>query len=379
MEYDRGARPGLRFPADSRWIAVFHASRRCLPALFTCLFVAGIDVHVATAQSPDDGRRAVKVDAYGISVRVPQAWRLISWSRDDAAFILRLPQDPGSKTGFVKCELGIAPERLEEYQKREPQSVAAVAAGSPTRKLIENKLEPLDEQTFGKSLAESKQRLLNVWELEGPAGERSFEVMTRVIRDGMLYSFSLSTDEAHFEAYRLDFDEMLASCQFTPLDSGVRRMPGGYWMQRDFRFALRLPEGWKPAFGPNDKVLFFAAGAKHSLFTDNLLVLASPVRVLDLEQLKTSLPGEIAQQDARAETTCKIVPQGRTVALETMIHTQRGSLKISILERRFRSETRNYEVKYSCETTEFKRIEAELRKSLDSFIEVIDEPRRGEA
>src|SRR5271154_5498514 len=60
----------------------------------------------------DDGRRAVNVQRYGIVVRVPQAWRLISWARDNQAFVLRIPQDSKTSTGSVQCELGVAPDSL---------------------------------------------------------------------------------------------------------------------------------------------------------------------------------------------------------------------------------------------------------------------------
>ena len=138
-----------------------------------------------------------------------------------------------------------------------------------------------------------------------------------MISNGTLYTFSLATDEAHFEAYRLDFEEMLASAVFTPPETGLQRLPGGYWMQRDFRFALRLPPGWKPAFGPDDKALFFATGEAHDVFTDNLLVLAGPIRALDLQLLKETLPSEIVKADEHAKVTCTIVPQGAAFALET--------------------------------------------------------------
>jgi hypothetical protein len=123
-------------------------------------------------------------------------------------------------------------------------------------------------------------------------------------------------------------------------------------------------------------VLFFATGASHEVFTDNLLVLASPPRPLELALLKQSYPEAIKQEDPRAEVICKLVPQAGGVALETVIHTQRGPFALSILERRFQGLKRNYEVKFTCETGEFKRVEAELRKSLDSFRELRHEPER---
>ena len=77
-------------------------------------------------------------------------------------------------------------------------------------------------------------------------------------------------------SYVPEFDEMFAAAKLEPIEIAVTKLAEGYWMQRDFRFALKLPAGWRPAFGPNDRVLFFAVGAAHGLFTDALSVLASP-------------------------------------------------------------------------------------------------------
>ena len=53
------------------------------------------------AKVRDDGLRDVVAERYGIQVRVPQAWHLIAWSRDDKAFVLKLPQDEGSSVGWA--------------------------------------------------------------------------------------------------------------------------------------------------------------------------------------------------------------------------------------------------------------------------------------
>jgi len=350
---------------------------RCLLLVACCLTAFS-----PPARAADDGRRAVDVKRYGITVRVPQAWRLISWARDNQAFALRVPQDSKASNGLVLCELGIAPENLAEYQKREEAAArqAPAEAAADQRQLLENTLQPLEAAKFGELLARQLgQRLLSVWQIETPAGDRSFEVRARVVVHGTLYTFTLNTDEAHFEAYRLDFDEMLASAVFTPPETGLERLPGGLWMQRDFRFALRLPPGWKPAFGPSDKVLFFAAGAGHGDLTDNLVVRATVPRPMPLEELKNSLPAEIVKRDAKAQVTCRIVPQGGTFALETKVQTVQGKTSVTTLERRFRSRERNYEVQFTCETSEFQKLEVELQKVLDSFTELVDATTRDAA
>ena len=350
-------------------------SRRWL--LICLVLIVG---RTSLAQTASDGRRAVRSERYGIATRVPAAWRLIDWSRDDKAFVLKLPQDPGSKTGYVSCELGVAPESLDDFRKRIDDSAASEAKqGSTTRTLTENRVEMLKENVYGKKLVDQLgQRLTSSWEIADEDDNRSLEVCCRVVHDGTLYTFRLSSDEAHYEAYRLDFEDMLKACEFSTPETGLRKMAGGYWMQRDFRFALKLPDGWRPAFGPNDRVLFFATGEAHEVFTDNLIVLASQPLKLDLPKMKESLPGEISKADGVAKVECSIVPQGGTAALETIIRTRRGPLEVTILERRFSSRSRNYEVKFTCESAKFKEIEAELRKTLDSFAEVVDDGPRGD-
>jgi hypothetical protein len=343
--------------------------------LMRILFLAIVVCTLLAGQSEaQDGLRTINVRRYGIQVRAPQAWAPIDWGTNERAFVLSVPQDAGSRGGKVACELGVAPESLEEFRKRhQANDEAEQKLEKPRRKLVENRLEPLDPQRYGKEKAEQLgQRLVSVWQHEDDNGVW-FELRARVISHDTLYTFSLLSDEAHYDAYRADFEEMLKGATFTPPETGLQRLPGGYWLQRDFRFALKLPPGWEPSFAPNDRVLFFATGVSHEVFTDNLLVLASPARPLELAALKQSYPEAIRAEDPKAEVICKLVPQGAGVALETVIHTQRGPLALTILERKFQSQRRNYEVKFTCESAEFKRIEAELRKSLDSFRELQQE------
>jgi hypothetical protein len=328
----------------------------------------------------DEGLRSVEAKRYGIAVKVPEGWELVDLARDDRAFVLKLPQEDGSPSGYVACELGVDPENLEEFRKRhQTADEQEQQRAEPRRKLVHNDLQPIEPAKSGGEAAEKlRERLVSVWRYTSPDSPPQYEVRTRVISEGSLYTFILATDEAHYEAYRVDFEQMVATARFSPPETGLQRLPGGLWMQREFRFAMQLPPDWKPAFGPNDKALFFATGAAHEVFTDNLLVLASPARELDLKQLQQDFPAEIAKVDARAEVPiCVIVPQGAAAALETVIHTKRGPFAITILERRFRGELRNYEVKFTCETAEFRKIEAELRKALDSFREFRDVPKQG--
>ena len=332
----------------------------------------------------DDGLRKVDVRRYGIVVRVPQAWSLVDWAQNEHAFVLKLPQDGGSKRGLVACELSVASTPLEEFQKRHQADDAGETTENQREdqaqnqreaqgKLIENAIEPLNPARYGKQMVEQiGRRLMSVWQHDSQEAEPTwYEIRVRLVSHQTLYTFTLTSDEAHYESYRLDFEEMLESAQFSPPETGLQRLPGGFWLQRDYRFALQLPAEWQPAFAPHDKVLFFATGKRHESFTDNMLVLASPAAPLDLAQLKRRYAAEIAKADPRAHIeSCEVVPQAGGAALETVIHTQRGPYQISILERRFRGPKRNYEIKFTCHTKELKASLDKLRKALDSFQEL---------
>ncbi len=336
----------------------------------------------AQEETPDNNTRAVNVEKYGVSCRVPQAWRLVGWAQDDAAFVLRLPQEKESHEGVVACELSLAPSSLDEFKKRHQaadeaeQKRATEKKTEPRLTLKENAISKLDAKKFNTERTKGwSDRLDTMWEVPREDGAKNYELRTRIIRDDVLYTFVLESDGEHFEAYRLDFEEMLATVKLTAPDTGLQKMPSGYWLQKAYKFALELPDGWKPAFGPNDKVIFFAKGKTHEVFTDNLLVLASEKKALDFEQLKTSMQQQLAVTHPAAKLEQKVVrfgPAGAE-ALETAIHFKQGPFELSILEWRFTGPSRNYEMKFTTTTKEFDASAAAFRKSLESFVEVADE------
>lgn len=348
--------------------------------IFTCSAV----VCAAAVASAQDGKRAVDVPRFGVHVRVPAAWELVDWSRDDTAFVVDLPQDSNSPVGHVRCTIGVAPESLEAYRDRFAADDAAAGdapatKSTPRRKLIHNAIGPLASPPIAPALVEKfGRRLTAEWEFENFAGVRWYERRVLAVGDGMLYTFTFDSDESHYDAYGPDFDEMFAAAKLEPLDVAVVRLPEGYWMQRDFRFALKLPDGWRPAFGPSDRVLFYAVGATRGLMSDHLTVQASLPKPLDLDKLRDEMPADVRRLDPGAEVACKLVPQGRWNALETVIRTKRGDIDVTIVERRFATATRNYEVKLTCESGEFVRREAELRAALDTFAEVPPEAKPSE-
>src|SRR3989304_4386940 len=65
---------------------------------------------------------------------------------------------------------------------------------------------------------------------------------------------------------------MARSARLSPPDTGLDRTADGYLIQRRQRFALRLPDGWRPSFSPTEDVSFFAVGDVHEVFANSLLV-----------------------------------------------------------------------------------------------------------
>src|SRR3954468_14715554 len=59
---------------------------------------------------------------YGVATRLPRDWPLAVREKDDRVFVAVIPQDDPNRPGIAACELGIAPESLEEYRTRIDES-----------------------------------------------------------------------------------------------------------------------------------------------------------------------------------------------------------------------------------------------------------------
>ena len=325
----------------------------------------------AAAPPAPPALRPLDVERFGIRVQHPPGWTLVLKAQDDKAFVLRLPQQrPEDRTGFVACEVSPAPSDLEEYRKRHATSDEREQQKErPRRTLVENRLVKEGEDDSQPEL------LLSLWEYPDAGGNPAWqELRMRTIRHDMLYTFILSSDQANFPTYRPTFEEMIATAQFSPPQTGMERIPGGLWMQSKLRFALKLPPDWKPAFGPNQRVLFFATGVTKEVWKDNLMVLADERPPVDLPHLAQTLPGSLAAADPNCRVErCELVAQGTGQALETVVHTTRGPWKITVCERRFRGKNRNYEVRFTCETAQYEKLKDELQKTFTSFLEMNEE------
>jgi hypothetical protein len=122
---------------------------------------------------------------------------------------------------------------------------------------------------------------------------------------------------------------------------------------------------------PSEVALFFANGPAHGIWSDNVLVLAQPHRELDLQELARTVPDQLRQVEPNCEVlACAVIKQGPRDALETVVRTRRGPFSMTVLERRFRGDRFDYEVKYTVESKRFDDLAPDLRKSLDSFNEL---------
>ena len=97
------------------------------------------------------------------------------------------------------------------------------------------------------------------------------------------------------------------------------------------------PKGGDRSSPPTRPRLFFANGPAHGIWSDNVLVLARPHRDLDLKGLERTLPEELREAEPGCEVlSCRVIPQGKGEALETVVRTRRGPFSMTVLERRFR-------------------------------------------
>jgi len=297
---------------------------------------------------------------YGVTTQIPKAWPVAVHEEDDRVFVAIIPQNELDRAGVAACELGLAPESLDEYRTR--IDATAKRNGRPNGKLVSN-------QVIKDGRGE---RLETIWEFHPNAGGFWREVSVRVVAHRQLYTFILNVEDSVYAKVRPAFDALVIATKFSPPNTGADLLvkPANRWIQREYKFALDLPEGWSPALAPSEVALLFANGPPHGVWSDNLLVLASPHRDVDLPELAKQLPERLRQEDPHCEVlSCKVVPQGKAEALETVVRTRRGPFSMTVIERRFRGGRCDYEVKYTVESQRFDQLVPKFRESFDSFRE----------
>ncbi len=298
---------------------------------------------------------------YGVKASIPKDWPVAVREKEDRVFVALIRQNDPERPGIAACELGLAPESLDEYRTRIDGN--AKRGGRPGGTLAKNEVIK----------GPKGQRLESVWEFQPRIGGRWLEVSVRVIANRQMYTFVLNVDDATYAAARPAFDTMVESAVLSPPNTGADLLAKktNRWVQREFKFALDLPEGWSPVLAPSEVALFFANGPAHGVWSDNILVLAQPHRPIDLKDLKAELPALLRQEEPNCEViSCEIVKQGNIDTLETIVRTQRGPFSMTVLERRFRGGRFDYELKYTVESKRFDALAPTIRKSIESFSEV---------
>jgi hypothetical protein len=319
------------------------------------LFVALADP--APAPLPTEPFDAPK---YGLRAAIPKAWEVADREDGERVFVALVPQADPDRPGVAACELALAPESLDAYRTR--LDANARRGGRPGATLTRNELVS----------GPKGERLESVWEFRPASGGLWREVTVRLIVNRQMYTFLLNVDDAAYPQARAAFDALVASAEFSPPNTGADLVApdSNRWAQREFKFAIDLPGGWRPALAPTEVALLFACGPARGVWSDNLLVLAQPHRPLDLEALARELPDSLRKEEPGCEVlSCAVVKQGEREALETVVRTRRGPFSMTVLERRFRGDRLDYEVKFTAESDRFDALAPSFRKSLDSFRE----------
>lgn len=322
-----------------------------------CLIFATIALG-ATQDSPKKETIAFDAPKFGLKVALPSAWKLALRERDEKILVALIDQEDPTRPGVAACELGVAPENLDEYRTRIDGN--AKRGGRPGT-LVRNHTV---ETPKGK-------RLESLWEFR-PGESLWLELSVRIIKNRQMYTFILNVDEATWKSAKPAFDAMVDSAVFAPPNTGsdLSEAKSNRWQQREFKFAVDLPTGWSPVLAPAEIALLFASGPARGVWSDNFLVIAQPRSGQDLAALRESLPRDLRAAEPNCEVvSCELTKQGQAQALETVVRTQRGPFSMTVIERRFTGERFDYEIKATVETKRFEELSPALRRCFDSFAE----------
>ncbi|RUL88109.1 hypothetical protein [Tautonia sociabilis] len=330
------------------------------------MFIALTALATASQADPvEESPPRFSSEKYGLSCPLADGWEVVLAERDDLIFVAKIPQRDPDRPGAVGCELGLAPESLDEYRTR----IAANAErGRIPGELVRNELVDAGDGP----------RLVTVTEFRPPFGGSWREVTVRRIAHRQMYAFTLNADadDPGFDAALDAFDALVDGASFSPPDTGARPADPGAdrnrWVQDEFQFAVDLPDGWAPVLAPSQLALLFANGPAHGIWSDNFLVIARPARGFDPDRLAIDLPDLLRNEEPGCEVlSCEVIDQpGAGKAVETVARTQRGPFSMTVLERRFRGDRFEYEAKFTLESERFDALAPALRRCLDSFAEV---------
>jgi hypothetical protein len=302
-------------------------------------------------------------------MELPDGWTIAVREKDEYVVLARVPQGDPDQPGAFACEIGLAPENLEEYRTRIETNAAR---GRMTGRLVRNEVVR----------APGGERLITVRELQPPNQGTWHEIAVRLIAHRQMYTFTLNVDDMTHAKNRTVMGDVIDSARFRPPQTGLvpdpvdaeRPKSRNRWVHQEDRFVIELPEGWGPALAPAEIARLFATGPPHGIWSDNLLVLARPIGespAPDLEKLAERLPDDLKREDAGCEVLrCEVVKRGDVPALETLVRTRRGPFSMTILEQRFRGERLDVEVKYTVESGRYEDLLPAMRTGLESFQEL---------
>jgi hypothetical protein len=298
---------------------------------------------------------------YGVEVRVPASWKLVAKADEAMVFGFSVPNEMKGFEAGVKCEIGPAPETLDEYRTR----IDRRAERQQTREVSLKRNATV--------ATDSGEWLETEWSYNPPDRPVLHDFEIRLVAHGQLYTFTLRAVDPVLETLLPQLKSLIRNAIFSPPDTGLELTSEGYCVQKKFRFGLKLPDGWRPSFPLSNESLFWATGKPKGIWNDNLLVIASKAQPLDLEALAETLPDRLRQEDPQCTVKlCKRVTQGKSGdALETVVETQRGPFRITVLERRYTGHRYNYEIKFTVSSEVFEESGDKLRRSADSFVEFV--------
>ena len=141
---------------------------------------------------------------YGVTTKIPKAWTIAEHEQEDRVFVAIIPQEEFDRPGVAACELGLAPESLDDYRTRIDAN--AKKNGRPSGKLATNRL-----------IKDARgERLETIWEFHPNAGGFWREVSVRTIANRQLYTFILNAEDSVYAKVRPAFDALIIATSFSP-------------------------------------------------------------------------------------------------------------------------------------------------------------------
>ncbi len=79
----------------------------------------------------------------------------------------------------------------------------------------------------------------------------------RIVANRQLYTFILNVEDSVYAKARPAFDAMVAATKFSQPNTGADLLSkrSNRWIQREYKFAVDLPEGWSPVLAPSEVAL----------------------------------------------------------------------------------------------------------------------------